>query len=337
MRLLGPRSYSRPVILSMNELQVGERLDHFCIESLVAQSGMASIYRATDVRNGRIVGLKIPHFEVESDPVLFDRFKREEEIGKRLNHPGVIKVFDSEDRSRVYMVMEWIDGRLLRRILSDEKKLTIERAVRITVEICEALKYIHNQGVVHRDLKPENIMVDSEDRIKLIDFGIASSAGAKRLTFGKLTRTMGTADYISPEQVKSNRSDGRSDLYAVGVMLYEMLTGEMPFQGANPFVVMNDRLLNDPIPPCEINPQISPELQEIIYRALERKPENRYASAREFASDLQNPTSVGVAERNELRSWKTRRSTRTKTVLFYTAAAIIPVVIFILLLIAGRH
>jgi eukaryotic-like serine/threonine-protein kinase len=337
MRLLGPRSYSRPVILSMNELQVGERLDHFCIESLVAQSGMASIYRATDVRNGRIVGLKIPHFEVESDPVLFDRFKREEEIGKRLNHPGVIKVFDSEDRSRVYMVMEWIDGRLLRRILSDEKKPTIERAVRITVEICEALKYIHNQGVVHRDLKPENIMVDSEDRIKLIDFGIASSAGAKRLTFGKLTRTMGTADYISPEQVKSNRSDGRSDLYAVGVMLYEMLTGEMPFQGANPFVVMNDRLLNDPIPPCEINPQISPELQEIIYRALERKPENRYASAREFASDLQNPTSVGVAERNELRSWKTRRSTRTKTVLFYTAAAIIPVVIFILLLIAGRH
>ena len=337
MRLLGPRPYSRPVILSMNELQVGERLDHFCIESLVAQSGMASIYRATDVRNGRIVGLKIPHFEVESNPVLFDRFKREEEIGKRLNHPGVIKVFDSEDRSRVYMVMEWIDGRLLRRILSDEKKLTIERAVRITVEICEALKYIHSQGVVHRDLKPENIMVDSEDRIKLIDFGIASCAGARRLTFGKLTRTMGTADYISPEQVKSNRSDGRSDLYAVGIMLYEMLTGELPFQGHNAFAVMNDRLLNDPVPPREHNPQISIELQEIIYRALERKPENRYASAREFTSDLLNPTSVGVAERNELRNWKIRRLTRTKAVLFYTAVAMVPVLIFILLLIAGRH
>ncbi|MFZ0979904.1 MAG: serine/threonine-protein kinase [Candidatus Acidiferrales bacterium] len=298
---------------------------------------MASIYRATDVRNGRIVGLKIPHFEVESDPVLFDRFKREEEIGKRLTHPGVMKVFDSEDPSRVYMVMEWIDGRLLRRILSDEKKLTIERAVRITVEICEALKYIHSQGVVHRDLKPENIMVDSEDRIKLIDFGIASCAGARRLTFGKLTRTMGTADYISPEQVKSNRSDGRSDLYAVGIMLYEMLTGELPFQGNNAFAVMNDRLLNDPVPPREHNPQISIELQEIIYRALERKPENRYASAREFTSDLLNPTSVGVAERNELRNWKIRRLTRTKAVLFYTAVAMVPVLIFILLLIAGRH
>ncbi len=320
----------------MNGLQIGERLDHFCIESLVAQSGMASIYRATDVRNGRIVGLKIPHFEVESDPVLFDRFKREEEIGKRLTHPGVMKVFDSEDRSRVYMVMEWIDGRLLRRILSDEKKLTIERAVRITVEICEALKYIHSQGVVHRDLKPENIMVDSEDRIKLIDFGIASSAGARRLTFGKLTRTMGTADYISPEQVKSNRSDGRSDLYAVGIMLYEMLTGELPFQGNNAFAVMNDRLLNDPVPPREHNPQISIELQEIIYRALERRPENRYASAREFVNDLRNPASVGVADRSELKTWKVRRSTRTKTVLVYTGLAMIPVVIFILLLVAAR-
>ncbi len=320
----------------MNGLQIGERLDHFCIESLVAQSGMASIYRATDVRNGRIVGLKIPHFEVESDPVLFDRFKREEEIGKRLTHPGVMKVFDSEDPSRVYMVMEWIDGRLLRRILSDEKKLTIERAVRITVEICEALKYIHSQGVVHRDLKPENIMVDSEDRIKLIDFGIASSAGARRLTFGKLTRTMGTADYISPEQVKSNRSDGRSDLYAVGIMLYEMLTGELPFQGNNAFAVMNDRLLNDPVPPREHNPQISIELQEIIYRALERRPENRYASAREFVNDLRNPASVGVADRSELKTWKVRRSTRTKTVLVYTGLAMIPVVIFILLLVAAR-
>jgi len=336
MPLLGPRLYSRPVILSMSELQVGERLDHFCIERLAAQSGMAAIYRATDVRNGRIVAIKVPHFEVESDPVLFDRFKREEEIGKRLNHPGVMKVFDAEDRSRVYMVMEWIDGRLLRRILSDEKKLTIERAVRVTVEICEALRYIHSQGVVHRDLKPENIMVDSEDRIKLIDFGIASSAGTRRLTFGKLSRTMGTADYISPEQVKSNRSDGRSDLYAVGIMLYEMLTGQVPFQGDNAFAVMNDRLLNHPIPPREINPQIPPELQEIIYRALERKPENRYASAREFANDLRNPTSVGVTERSELQTWKVRRSTRTRTVLVYTGLAMIPVVIFILLLIAAR-
>ena len=323
-------------ILAMSDLQVGDQLDHYRIESLVAQSGMAVIYRATDARNGRIVAIKVPHIEVESDPLLFDRFKREEEIGKRLDHPGVMKVYENEDRNRVYMVMEWIDGRPLRRILADEKKLTIERAVHLTIEICEALDYIHAQRVVHRDLKPENIIVDSEDRIKLIDFGIASSAGARRLTFGKLTRTMGTADYISPEQVKSNRGDARSDLYAVGVMLYEMLTGEVPFQGPSPLAVMNDRLLNNPVPPREVNPQIAPELQEIIYRALERKPENRYESAREFANDLRNPDSVGVADRSELRDWKVRRSSRTKAVLFYAALAMIPIVIFVLLLITAK-
>jgi len=120
------------------------------------------------------------------------------------------------------------------------------------------------------------------------------------------------------------------------VILYEMLTGEVPFQGPNPLAVMNGRLLNDPVPPREVNPQISPQLQEIIYRALERKPENRYASAREFAYDLRNPASVGVAERSELKTWKVRRSTRVKTVLVYTALAMIPVVIFLLLLITAR-
>jgi len=320
----------------MNALQVGDRLDHYQVEALAAESGMARIYRAKDLRDGRLVGIKVPHFEVEADPLLFDRFKREEEIGKRLDHPGVMKAFENEGRSRVYMVMEWIDGRLLRRVLNGEKKPSTERAVHLTIKICEALDYIHTHGVVHRDLKPENIMVDSEDCIKLIDFGIARSAKARRLTFGKLTRTMGTADYISPEQVKSNRADARSDLYSVGVMLYEMLTGEMPFDGPNAFAVISDRLLNDPIPPRERNPEISPQLQEIIYRALERNPANRYASASEFANDLQNPESVEVTERRELRPWKVRRSTRTKTVLYYAALAMIPAVIFVLLLVAAK-
>src|ERR1019366_8699919 len=124
------------------------------------------------------------------------------------------------------------------------KKLPAERAIRITISLCNALDYIHSQGVVHRDLKPENIMVDAEDHVKLIDFGIAANAGSRRLTFAKLTQAMGTPDYISPEQVKAKRGDARSDVYALGVMLYEMLTGEVPFHGPNPFVIMNERLLN---------------------------------------------------------------------------------------------
>jgi serine/threonine-protein kinase len=147
---------------------------------------------------------------------------------------------------------------------------------------------------------------------------------------------MGTADYISPEQVKSNRGDARSDLYAVGVMLYEMLIGEVPFNGPNALSVINDRLVNNPVPPRELNPQISPQIQETIYRALERNPANRYASAREFANDLRNPDSVGVAERSELRDWKVRRVRRTKAVLYYAALAMIPIVIFALLLLTAK-
>jgi serine/threonine-protein kinase len=209
--------------------------------------------------------------------------------------------------------------------------------LRIVLKICDALEYIHSHGVVHRDLKPENIMIDAEDRIKLIDFGIAASAGARRLTFAKFTRTMGTPDYISPEQVKGKRGDARSDIYALGVMLYEMLTGKVPFTGPNAFVIMNDRLLNNPVPPREIDPTISPQLQEIIYRALERDPKNRYASAREFAWDLEHQDQVGVAERAELRDWKQRRSPWPRRILFYVILALIPVVIFSVLLYVARH
>ena len=239
----------------------GEQLDNYRIESLIARSGMASIYRGIDMRTGRAVAIKIPHPEMESDPVLFDRFRREEDIGKSLDHPGVMKVFTGDERSKVYMVMEWVDGQLLREILSQQGKLPPERAVKIALNISGALEHIHTHGVVHRDLKPENIMVDSDDNIKLIDFGIAGQAGARRLTFAKLSQVMGTPEYISPEQVKGKRGDGRSDLYALGVMLYEMLTGKTPFSGPNPFAIMNDRLLNNPVPPREVDPSVSPELQ----------------------------------------------------------------------------
>jgi serine/threonine protein kinase len=322
----------------MTSLHPGTQLDHYRLENLVARSGMASIYRATDLQSGRPVAIKIPHPEVEADPLFYDRFKREEEIGKKLDHPGVMKVYGDDDRSRVYMVMEWVDGRLLRQILIEQKKLPIERAIRITLGICDALEYIHSKGVVHRDLKPENIMVDRDDHVKLIDFGIAGSTGMRRLTFAKLTRAMGTPDYISPEQVKSKRGDARSDIYALGVMLYEMLTGEVPFHGPNAFAIMNDRLLNNPVPPRELNPEISPQLQEIIYRALERNPVNRYASAREFAHDLRNPSEVGVAaDRPELRDWRMRRSPMGRRILFYIMLALIPVVIFGLLLFFAMH
>jgi eukaryotic-like serine/threonine-protein kinase len=324
-------------LLTMTVLHAGDQLDHYRIDSLAARSGMASIFRATDLENGRQVAIKIPHPEVESDPALFDRFRREEEIGKLMDHPGVMKVFSDGDRSQVYMVMEWVEGRLLRKILSELRKLPVERAIRITLHILDALDYIHSHGVVHRDLKPENVMVDEHDNIKLIDFGIAGNAGARRITFAKFSPTMGTPDYISPEQVKGQRGDARSDLYAMGVMFYEMLTGKVPFSGANPFLIMNDRLLNNPVPPREIDPTITPQLQEIIYRALERNPKNRYSTARDFARDLEHPELVGITERPEFHNWKDRRTPWARKALFYALMALIPIVIFGLLLYVARH
>lgn len=318
-------------------LNSGDQLDHYRIEALVARSGMACIYRGTDTRNGRQVAIKIPHPEVESDPALFDRFHREEEIGKILDHPDVMKVFADENRSRVYMVMEWVDGRLLRKILDEQQKLPPERALHLALRILDALEYIHSRGVAHRDLKPENVMVDSDDNIKLIDFGIAANAKSRRLTFAKLSQTMGTPDYISPEQVKGKRGDARSDLYAMGVILYEMVTGKVPFSGENAFLIMNDRLLNNPVPPREIDPSITTQLQEIIYRSLERDPKRRYSTARAFASDLQHQDQVGTAARPELHNWKDRRRPRSRQILLYVGLALIPVVIFWLLLYVARH
>jgi len=320
------------------DIETGQQIDNYRIDAHVAESGMASIFRATDVTSGRQVAIKIPHAAMEADPVLFDRFKREEEIGTALDHPNVMRIFPNPGRSRVYMVMEWVPGRLLRNILSQEGKLPTDRAIRIAVEVLKALDYIHNKGVVHRDLKPENIMVDDQDNIKLIDFGIASKEGAKRLTYAGFSQALGTPDYISPEQVKGKRGDQRSDMYSMGIMLYEMLSGKTPFSGPSPLAIMNDRLLNHPMPPREAEPSISPELQEILYRALERDPRNRYPTAREFAHDLEHVSDVGVADREELRDWKKRSSGRARKLLFYVALAALPFLLFFaMMLLAHRR
>ena len=320
----------------LDSIEAGAQIDSYRIEAPVARSGMASIFRAVDTRDNRVVALKIPHPDMEADPILFDRFQREAAIGEKLNHPMVMRVYGGEKRSRIYMVMEWCDGRLLRQIL-EEGKLSQDRAIRIAISVLEALEYIHQNGVVHRDLKPENIMVDAEDNVKLIDFGIAGDAGARRLTYANFTATLGTADYISPEQIKGKRGDGRSDIYALGIILYEMLTGKQPFSGSSPLEAMNDRLLNHPTPPSVADPSISPQLQEVLCRALERDPKNRYASAHDFANDLMHLDQVGVEDRPELRDWQKRKAHLPRQILYYSALALIPVVILLLMMLVARH
>jgi serine/threonine-protein kinase len=319
-----------------DSLEAGAQIDSYLIEAPVARSGMASIYRAIDTRDNRVVALKIPHPDLEADPILFDRFKRESGIGEKLDHPKVMRVYADEKRSRIYMVMEWCEGRLLRQIL-DEGRISQDRAIRITIGVLDALEYIHANGVVHRDLKPENIMVDANDNVKLIDFGIAGDSAARRLTYANFTATLGTPNYISPEQVKGKRGDGRSDIFSVGVILYEMLTGKLPFSGPSPMAAMNDRLLNHPTPPRVADPSVSPQLQEILYRALERDPAKRYSRAHEFKRDLEHPDQVGVEDRAELRDWQKRKSHLSRKILYYGLLALIPVVILLLMILVAHH
>ena len=198
--------------------------------------------------------------EMEADPVLMERFKREPQIGQELDHPGIVKTFDGE-AAQPPLHGHRVGGRAAAAAVLNQRlkagRLPIDRAVNITLGICDALDYMHKHGVVHRDLKPENIMVDGEDRIKLIDFGIAMKEDARRLTFAGPSPMLGTPDYISPEQVKGQRGDQRSDIYALGIIFYEMLTGQTPFTGPNPLAVMNERVLNDPKPARKLSPEIS--------------------------------------------------------------------------------
>ncbi len=323
--------------MATNTLEAGDTLDHYRIEATVARSGMSMLYKATDLRDGKLVAVKVPHAELETDPVLFERFKREEEIGQMLDHPGIVKTFNDEPRSRVYMVLEWVEGRLLRSILREEKKLPVERAVKIALGICDALDAMHKRGIVHRDLKPENVMVDEQDHIKLIDFGIAMKEDAKRLTFVNLSASMGTPDYIAPEQVKGQRGDQRSDIYALGIMLYEMLTGLVPFTAENALAAMNERLLHAPMAPRTLNAEISPELEEILYRALEREPRHRYATAQEMAWDLEHQEQVGVDASRERPVARGGKRGANKRLLLYGALVLVPALLFGLMLLLAKQ
>jgi serine/threonine protein kinase len=266
--------------------QTGALLDHYQLESLAACTVSAATFRGTDLRDGRSVAIKFLRQELLGNVSAEELLRYEEKIGRRLNHPGVVRFCFDEERSARYLVTEWLPGNTLRAILDSEGKLEVAHAVRLARRICEALSYVHSRGVVHRDLKPENIIVDSEDGIKLIDFGLATLGTANRRKLGNAADIVGTPDYISPEQVNGILGDARSDLYALGVILYEILTGATPFTGCNSLVIMHERLLSEPVPPRELCPDVPLRLQGIVLRALARDARWRYAAADELARDL---------------------------------------------------
>jgi len=320
-------------------LAPGDILDHYRLDAVVARSGMATLFRATDLRDNRTVAIKLPHPEMEADPVLLERFRREEEIGQMLEHPGIVRTFDHEERSRRYMVLEWVEGRLLRVVMNELRPMPSARAMHVVRGLCDALDAMHKRGIVHRDLKPENVMIGPHDEVKIIDFGIALHEQARRITHVQPSPMLGTPDYISPEQVQGKPGDQRSDIYALGIMFYEMLTGRVPFSGPNPLAVMNERLLKDPPSPRALNPEITPETEEILYRALERDPRHRYATAQEMLWDLENPEQVGVADRGQAPVRRAPGKGRKVSARFWLYAGLIllPVALFFLMLILAHR
>ncbi|MBV8160649.1 MAG: serine/threonine protein kinase [Acidimicrobiia bacterium] len=265
----------------------GERLDKYEIEAPLGEGAYAETYRARD-SDGQTVVLKIPNPLLFADPALFQRYRREMEIARRLQHEGVQRSLDlGENRTEPYLVLEYIEGDNLRRRLRNfEGPVPVDKAVDWGRRLAEALAYLHSQGIVHRDLKPENILVTGDDHLKIADFGTALLAGARRLTWRHLSESLGTPDYMSPEQIQGERGDPRSDIYAWGVMMYEMLTGRVPFEGDNWLAAMAGHLQGTPQPIRSIRKDVPPSLEAVVLHAMRRYPENRYQSAEELLVDL---------------------------------------------------
>ena len=247
--------------------------------------GMGSVYLATDQRLDRSVALKVLKEELADDDRFVERFRREARAAGALSHPNIAGVFDfGQDGQRYYMVMELAQGHDLARVLREEGPLSVERSVRIASQIAQALDHAHSAGVVHRDIKPPNVIIGDSDRVKVTDFGIARAIGDSTLT--ATGSVLGTAHYISPEQAGGGEVGPRADLYALGIVLYEMLTGSLPFTGDSALAVAMRHVSDDVPPPSELNPEVPPVLDEVVARATAKDPAARFSDAREMAEAL---------------------------------------------------
>ena len=325
----GQPIYQERELPMSTEVEVGQVLDNrFRITDLVSRSGMASIFKAQDLQSGEIVAIKVPFMQFESDPAFFSRFQREESIGKTLRHPFILRILAVEEKSRPYIVMEFLQGQTLRQVLRSVERMPVADALTIASRVCEALEYLHSQNVIHRDLKPENIMLCDDGSIRLMDFGIAKAAGLRRLTFSGFSASLGTPDYMAPEQVKGKRGDARTDIYSLGILLYEMVTGALPFEGTNPYAIMHARLAGDPVAPRKWNPELSPQVEEIILHALERQPYDRYPSAAAMKVEVDAPDGVTLTGRCDRLRPQAPWASRWQSMRWMVLAVLAPIVVF---------
>ncbi|MBM9620454.1 Stk1 family PASTA domain-containing Ser/Thr kinase [Streptomyces zhihengii] len=268
--------------------------------SVLGRGGMAEVYLAHDTRLGRTVAVKTLRADLARDPSFQARFRREAQSAASLNHPAIVAVYDTgEDMvydsaagggagvSIPYIVMEYVDGSTLRELLHSGRKLLPERTLEMTIGILQALEYSHRNGIVHRDIKPANVMLTRTGQVKVMDFGIARAMGDSGMTMTQTAAVIGTAQYLSPEQAKGEQVDARSDLYSTGCLLYELLTVRPPFVGDSPVAVAYQHVREEPQPPSNFDPEITPEMDAIVLKALVKDPDYRYQSADEMRADIE--------------------------------------------------
>jgi serine/threonine-protein kinase len=272
---------STPRLLS-NRYELGETLGY---------GGMSEVHRGRDVRLGREVAVKVLRADLARDPQFQERFRREAQNAAALNHPAIVAVYDTGETTTEYgplpyIVMEYVDGRTLRDIVKTQGPLSGKRAMEIMADVCAALDFSHRHGIVHRDVKPANVMITRTGAVKVMDFGIARAVADGQASVTQTAAVIGTAQYLSPEQARGEAVDARSDVYAAGCVLFELLTGEPPFTGDSPVAVAYQHVREEPKPPSSLNPQVTPALDAIALKALSKNPANRYQSAAEMRADL---------------------------------------------------
>lgn len=276
-------------------IQIGDQLDHFVITGYLAQGGMSEIYRAYDQVSRKEVVVKVPNQQMIGDPAQFERFQREMEVLSTLDHPAILRGVGSGRYNRIpYLATEYIEGQSLRDLM-DAGPLRPETALELILKIARGLAYCHAQGVIHRDLKPENIFVLENGQPVILDFGLALTKKAHRVTYSNLSAAMGTPDYMSPEQFEGLRGDARTDIYALGTIGFEMLTGRLPFTGDTQMAVMNQHLNGQAPRPDLLNPQINRFFSAILLKCLARQPEERHADMNALIAALEHPEQADLS------------------------------------------
>jgi len=265
--------------------------DRYELGEILGFGGMSEVHLARDLRLHRDVAVKVLRADLARDPSFYLRFRREAQNAAALNHPAIVAVYDTGEAATPrgplpYIVMEYVDGVTLRDIVHNDGPMPPRRALEVIADACQALNFSHQHGIIHRDVKPANIMISRTGAVKVMDFGIARALADTGNPVTQTAAVIGTAQYLSPEQARGEQVDARSDVYSLGCVLYEILTGEPPFVGDTPVSVAYQHVREDPVPPSQRLAGISPELDAVVLKALAKNPDNRYQSAAEMRADL---------------------------------------------------